>query len=320
MNSDSDYAIVTGSVSSRLYESEHDLLDMQDMLMAARALTGDWHYAHVGELLFTFFMVACHLNPLNHIRLWHNKAGKLVGYAIMGEDPAFDFQVLPKYEWIGIENKALAWGESLVAELRRRDEKLWSGPLVSGSRQDNTKRITFLEQCGFRPGGEFSEVNMVRSLDERIPAADLPTDIQIRPVAEKGESSDRATLHRAVWQPWTVGHVDEDEYAYFMQLPGYHRDLDIVAVTPDGVMAAYMNGWIDPVNRIGDIGPVGAHPQYRRQGLTRAVLLYGLRQLQTLGMNRVCISTGVSNTPALRLYESIGFKIVNRYLEYVKMD
>jgi len=35
-------------------------------------------------------------------------------------------------------------------------------------------------------------------------------------------------------------------------------------------------------------------------------------------MDRVCISTGVSNTPAMRLYKSIGFKIVNKYLEYVK--
>jgi ribosomal protein S18 acetylase RimI-like enzyme len=35
-------------------------------------------------------------------------------------------------------------------------------------------------------------------------------------------------------------------------------------------------------------------------------------------MDRVCISTGVSNVPAIRLYESIGFEIVNQYLDYVK--
>lgn len=320
MNSDIDYTIAAGSVSSRLYENEHDLLQMQEMLMAARALTDDWHYTHVGELIFTFFMVACHLNPRDHIRLWHNEAGKLVGYAIVAEDPAFDFQVLPEYEWLGIETEAMAWGESLLAELRRRDQTLWSGPLVSGARQDNAKRIAFLEQCGFYPGGEFSEVNMWRSLDEPIPECELPADFQVRPLAGMVEASNRAAIQREVWQPWTVGNVSDEDYASFMQLPGYRRDLDIVAVTPDGVMAAYMNGWIDPLNRIGDIGPVGARPQYRRQGLTRAVLLDGLRRLQALGMNRVCISTGVSNTPALRLYESIGFRIVNRYLEYVKMD
>jgi len=42
--------------------------------------------------------------------------------------------------------------------------------------------------------------------------------------------------------------------------------------------------------------------------------------MQARGMDRVCISTGISNTPALRLYESIGFKGVNRYLEYIRLE
>jgi ribosomal protein S18 acetylase RimI-like enzyme len=54
--------------------------------------------------------------------------------------------------------------------------------------------------------------------------------------------------------------------------------------------------------------------------LTRAVLIEGLRRMQAHGMNRVSVSTGVSNTPAIRLYESVGFRIVNKYLEYVKLE
>ncbi len=105
-----------------------------------------------------------------------------------------------------------------------------------------------------------------------------------------------------------------------MQLPGYQNELDIIAVAPDGEIASYVNCWIDPINKIGDFGPVGARPAYRRKGLTRAVLLEGLQRLQSYGMNRVCVSTGVSNTPAKNLYESIGFKTVNQYIEFVKKD
>jgi ribosomal protein S18 acetylase RimI-like enzyme len=54
--------------------------------------------------------------------------------------------------------------------------------------------------------------------------------------------------------------------------------------------------------------------------LARAALLEGLRRMQARGMDRVCISTGVSNTPAIRLYESIGFRIMNKYLDYVKTE
>jgi ribosomal protein S18 acetylase RimI-like enzyme len=293
---------------------------MQDLLMEARSRTNDWHYFHVGEMLFRFFMVACHLNPQQYIRLWHDNQGKLVAYAILGEDPSFDCQVLPEYEWSGIEAEAMAWAETRLTELRQRDAQRWSGNFVSGARQDDAKRIAFLEQHGFRYSGEFAEVNMLRSLDEPIPESTLPPGCQIRALAEAGDTSNRAGAERDVWLPWTVGNVSDDDYARLMRLPGYHRELDVVAVAPDGVIAAYVNCWIDPVNRIGDFGPVGARPAYRRQGLTRAVLLEGLRRLKARGMDRVCVSTTVSNTPARRLYESIGFKIVNKYLDYVKTE
>jgi ribosomal protein S18 acetylase RimI-like enzyme len=135
--------------------------------------------------------------------------------------------------------------------------------------------------------------------------------------AEAGEISYRAEAQREVWQPWSVGNVTDEDYARFMRLPGYERELDVIAVNSEGVIAAYVNCWMDPVNRIGDFGPVGARPAYRRQGLTRAVLLEGLRRFKERGMQRVCVSTGVRN-PAQRLYGSIGFEIVNSYLDYEK--
>jgi ribosomal protein S18 acetylase RimI-like enzyme len=303
----------------RYYENEHDLRQMQGLLMEARSRTSDWRYWHVGELNWVFFMVDCHLNPQEHIHLWHAD-GKLVGFAILGEDPSFDCQVSPEYEWRGIESEALDWAETRLNELREHDLKRWGGRLVSGVRQDDARRIAFLEQHGFRYRGDFAEVNMLRALDGPIPEAVLPAGCQVRAVAGAGEIPLRAAAQREVWQPWTVGNVSDEDYARFMQLPGYQRELDIVAVTPDGIIAAYVNAWIDPVNRIGDFGPVGALPAYRRQGLTRAVLLEGLRRLQARGMERACVSTGVSNTPAIGLYESVGFKIVNRYLDYAQRD
>jgi mycothiol synthase len=290
---------------------------MQRLLMDARSRTDDWYYAHVGELQFNFFIILCHLDPRGHIHLWHDADGRLAAYAMLGEDPAFDFQVLPEYEWMGIESQALRWADEKLAELRRQDAKLWGGGLVSGSRQDNPQRMAFLEQNGFRQGGEFSEVNMLRRLDELIPEIELPAGCRVREVTES-DIRDRAAAHREVWHPWTVGNITDEDYARFMRLPGYHSDLDVVTIAPDGVIAAYVNGWVDPLNRIGDFGPVGAWQAYRRQGLTRAALVESLRRMQAHGMDRVCVSTGVSNTPALRLYESIGFRVVNRYLEYIR--
>jgi mycothiol synthase len=304
--------------TSRLYQDLHDFEQMRELLMEARSLTNDWRYAHVGELAFNYFMAAIHLDLQKHIRLWHDHQ-KLVGYAILGEDPSFDWQVLPGFEGSGIEIEALRWAEVLMDDLRKQDEKRWGDDLVSGSRQDDLDRIAFLEQHGFRSCGDFAEVNMMRGLEDPIPEARLPEGYQVREVLETDGITNRAAIQRAVWHPWTVGDVSDDDYLRFMQLPGYTRDLDIVTVAPNGVIAAYVNGWIDPLNKIGDLGPVGALEAYRRQGLTRAALLEGLRRMQAYGMDRVCISTGVSNVPARNLYESIGFKVVNRYLDYKKI-
>jgi len=292
---------------------------MLALQMEARSRTGDWRYWHVGELLWAFFMVDCHLKPQEHIRLWHNAAGKLIGWVILGEDPSFDCQVLPEYEWSGIEEEALAWAEERLTEPGQAAWQEQGGHLVSGARQDDPRRIAFLEQHGFRYHGRFAEVNMIRSLDGPIPEAVWPAGCQVRSLAETGETGGRAQAQREVWQPWTVGNISEEDYARLMRLPGYHRDLDIVAVTPDGVIASYVNGWIDPLNRIGDFGPVGALPAYRRRELTRAVLLECMRRMKAYGMDRVCVSTTVSNTPARCLYESIGFRIVNRYLDYMRV-
>ena len=290
---------------------------MLDLLMQARSLTNDWHYSHIGELLWNFFMILCHLDPHENIRLWHNADGQLVAYAMLGEDPTFDWQVRPEYEWTGVELQAFDWAMEFLARLRQRDSVLWGGELVSGARQDDERRIQFLEEHGFTYRGTFSEVNMLRSLSEPIPDLPIPNGFQVRELAIS-EISDRAAIERDVWLPWTVGNVSADDYARLMSLPGYHRDLDVVTISTEGIIASNVNGWVDPVNHIGDFGPVGARQEYRRQGLTRLALLAGLRRMKAYGMDRVCISTGDTNTPALNLYASIGFKVVNRYLDYVK--
>ena len=306
-------------LTSRFYETERDLRQMQALLMEGRSRTDDWHYMHIGELTFRFFMVSCHLNPREHIRLWHDASGKLAGYAILGADPYFDWQAAPGYEWSGIEAEALEWAETCLTELRQHDAAQWSGALVSGARQDNGRRRVFLGQHGFRYSGEFAEVNMLRKLTAPIPEPVVANGFQIRAMTDLSEAPKRAAAHREVWLPWTDGDISDEQYANFMQLPAYQRDLDVVAATADGDIAAFVVGWLDPINRIGEVGEVGTVTAYRHQGLMRAALFEVLRRMQARGMERACVSTGVSNIPAIRLYESVGFEIMNQYLDYVKM-
>jgi ribosomal protein S18 acetylase RimI-like enzyme len=290
---------------------------MQDLLKQGRSQTNDWHYPHVGDLIFWFFMVKCHLNSQEFIRLWHDNTGRLIAYAILGEDPSFDCQVLPLWEGYGIEEQALVWAEHRIGELKKTDSQRWAGWLISGSHQDDMQRIAFLEAHGFQRG-EYAEVNMLCPLQAEIPEPVVRSGFLVRSFAVESELTSRAAAQREVWHPWTVGNVSDADYAAFTHLPGYDPQLDVVAVAPGGVIAAYVNGWIDLVNHVGDFGPVGALPAYRQLGLTKAILLECMRRMKNYGMDRVSVSTGLSNEPGLRLYRSVGFTVENEYHEYVK--
>jgi len=47
MNSNLSHPAPTRSLTSRLYETEHDLQQMLGLLMVARSRTNDWRYARV---------------------------------------------------------------------------------------------------------------------------------------------------------------------------------------------------------------------------------------------------------------------------------
>jgi ribosomal protein S18 acetylase RimI-like enzyme len=70
----------------------------------------------------------------------------------------------------------------------------------------------------------------------------------------------------------------------------YPRDLDIVAATPDGAIAAFCTMWYDYVTRSAHIEPVGTVPEHQRHGFGRAVLTEGLVRLWSLGATTAMVS------------------------------
>ncbi|MFO7697049.1 MAG: hypothetical protein R6X16_07820 [Anaerolineae bacterium] len=246
-----------GALRSRGYHGVDDLRAMIGLLMDGRALTGDWRYCHVGELAFAFFLIACHLNPSQQVRLWHDAGGRLAGYACAGEDPAFDYQVAPGLEGQGIEEEALAWAEERLAALRALPGGDAWGPLSTSARVDDLLRMTTLRRLGFAPS-EYIEVNYLRELAEPIPAPVLLDGYALVAADEDPLPEERAAAQRAVWGQWACGRITGDDYRALQRMPGYDPYLDLAVVTPEGEVAAYVNGWADPLNRIGDLGPVGA--------------------------------------------------------------
>jgi ribosomal protein S18 acetylase RimI-like enzyme len=103
--------------------------------------------------------------------------------------------------------------------------------------------------------------------------------------------------------------------------PAYMPDLDLVAVAPDGHLAALCVCWLSKNSGTdiwGQIEPLGVHVDFRKLGLGRAILAEGLRWLQLYGANRICVEIDDYRNAAFELYESVGFRVVRDVLVYRK--
>ena len=61
--------------------------------------------------------------------------------------------------------------------------------------------------------------------------------------------------------------TEVSRYQNIQSAPLYRRDLDLVAIAPDGEIAAFTIIWYDDVTRCGYFEPVGTTPEQQRQGL-----------------------------------------------------
>jgi ribosomal protein S18 acetylase RimI-like enzyme len=112
---------------------------------------------------------------------------------------------------------------------------------------------------------------------------------------------------------WDAFHSDDPDgydgdwswYRNVQRAPLYRRDLDLVAVAPDGELAGFCTAWLDDLTRVGAFEPVGTAPAHRRRGLGKALLCEGLRRLEWLGATTVHV--GSYDEPAHALYASVGF-------------
>ena len=61
-------------------------------------------------------------------------------------------------------------------------------------------------------------------------------------------------------------------------------------------------------NTRGVIGMIGVVPDYRGRGISRTILLASMEHLRSLDVADIGLQVDGSNTPATRLYTSVGFQ------------
>lgn len=160
---------------------------------------------------------------------------------------------------------------------------------------------------GYACSGFSAEHMRRRPLSRPVPDSVPPGGYTVRALGDERELPARS------WLSWKAFHPNEPDenyqgwewYLNVQRVPLYRRDLDIVAVAPDGELAAFCTVWFDDVTRTAVFEPVGTHPDHQKRGLGKAVMSEGLRRAQRLGATLATVSSYSKGAHAL--YESMGF-------------
>ncbi|QKW07036.1 GNAT family N-acetyltransferase [Streptomyces sp. NA04227] len=144
----------------------------------------------------------------------------------------------------------------------------------------------------------------------------LPHGFRFRTAEEVGP---RAVVQAHV-DAWAPSSYSAESYEGVRTTSPYRADLHVLVEAPGGTMATSTIMWLDEVNRTAQFEPVGTHPDYRRLGLARAMLLHGMHLARAAGARRMTVvCLGAPGHPAARgLYYSVGFREISRDAALIK--
>ena len=149
------------------------------------------------------------------------------------------------------------------------------GDLAHGYRLD--------EQAGGHDGF-WTQFNR-RDLRDR-PEPALPAGFSFL-TAEQVPPPASAQAHRDAWHPSTfTDHGMRSVRETWPYQPGLH----VLVQAPDGTLAATAIIWLDERNGTAEFEPVGTHQGYRRLGLARSLLRYGMLRAAQAGATEALVA------------------------------
>lgn len=235
-------------------------------------------------------------------------------------------RVHPQWWHAPLHLTMLRWFEARAREIERANPTTNPVCLETSAWNTQPEQQALLGEEGYAPFRY--GYDMTRSLtDQPIPTFALPEGFEIRPVTPQH--------YRAIWDADVDAYRDgngyseipPDQYQRWLNDPlEFQPHLWNVAwnIEKNEVAAMVLNYVNEHENRIfnrqrGYTENISTQRQYRRRGLSRALIVESLRMFKVMGMTEAALSVDATNpTGALRVYEACGFAPVRVETDYRK--
>ncbi len=295
------------SITHRPYQVEEDYWRMRDFLRRVYLLNDrreySWHVSRLDYARRHALANIARLTLADVATLWEDD-GELVAFIMPdGKRGEAHLCVDPTQRSPELETEMLDRAEeTLTSELEDGARRLFVWAIEGDAlRQELLTRRGYVRD-------DWPESQWRRDLSSPIPDAPLAPGYTIRPLRDGLELLERCYasglgFHQGDIRVAVDNRDDPGWYRNIQTAPLYRRDLDLVAVTTDGAIAAFCTIWFDDVTRSGCFEPVATVPAHQRRGLGRALLTEGLRRMQRVGALVACV--GGYSAEANGLYRAV---------------
>ena len=264
-------------------------------------------------------------SPVSHHKFWRDEDGDFHAHLWLYPEPSktvgcngrsWRLTAHPRARTAPLVNAAIACAEARLPELT--GQKGARSRIETVAYGEDAWLGAVLAEHGYQRR-EAQDVYMMRSLGNSFDEPDLAAGYTIRPLNPPDDIVQRAGAQRDAF----AGAEEPDAWALdntrrFLRWYEGRNDLDLVAVAATGDIAAFAVFLVDPGTGVGELDPVGTRAAHQRRGLSKALLLTGLRFLKSEGMDFAAVRTEIANTAAIRTYESAGFDVVDQLYRYTK--
>jgi ribosomal protein S18 acetylase RimI-like enzyme len=182
--------------------------------------------------------------------------------------------------------------------------------------------LALFAAAGYEPVRHY--ILMTRPIDRPLPGAPLPAGLAVR-LVEPGH-------HRAIWEAmwearrdhWGFVEPTEQDYQRWTRGRLFAPELWKVAWDGEQVAGMVLNRLDRAQNeqqgrRRGYTQDIFVRRPWRRRGLARSLLVQSIHMFRELGMEETALGVDTQNpSGALRLYESVGYRPVQRHTFFNK--